>query len=314
MKTIRILFMAASTRICLLERFYSAAKDLGIRLEVFDFENNIPWHTSGLSGLAKLVPAPVFSDLDFTEFISNFVKENQIDIVIPIIDKAMIALARAAPKLKAQVAMPVVSGLEECEIMTDKVRSDTFFRKAGLNVPSTNKFPLLAKPRLGASSKGIINLKDQKEFDFWRKRNKAEDFMIQSFITGKEYSVDAYIDSKSTILGIVSRTRIAVSGGEVMVTITEHNDDIIFEAEKLLKIAKWYGPMTIQYIHDGKKAWLIECNPRFGGGVTCSIEAGLSIPEWILRERLGLTMPKDIISWRNGLCMTRARKDYFLWL
>lgn len=314
MKTIKILFMAASTRVSLLERFNVAAENLGVKLEMYTFEEGSPWHTVGLAGLAELVGAPAFSDERFGEFLIKFVSEKKIDIVIPIIDKATVALAKITPELRASGIMPVISDLEECEIMIDKVRSDEFFRKIGLNVPSQNIFPLIAKPRFGSSSKGIVNIYSSEELELWKKRNNYDDFIVQSFINGQEYTVDAYVDARGKILGIVSRARIAVSGGEVMVARTEHNERVEKMTKTLLENGHWYGPITVQIIDDGKDAWMIECNPRFGGGVTLSIEAGLSIPEWILQEYLGLPLPNKQIEWRDGFCMTRARRDYFLWL
>lgn len=306
--------MGASTRVTLLERFQSAAELLGVKLEMYSLEDTNPWHAIGLSGLAQLVGGPRFDAPDFSDFLISFVTKERIDIVIPIIDRATIALAKAAPQLKSSGAMPVISNLEECEIMIDKARSDEFFKKIGLKVPPDDVFPLLAKPRFGASSKGIVTINNPESLEFWKKNNKHEDFIIQSFINGTEYTVDSYVDAKGKILGIVSRVRMQVSGGEVMIARTEHNERVETIAEEILKNGHWYGPMTIQIIDDGKDAWIIECNPRFGGGVTLSIEAGLLIPEWILRERLGLSLPDKQITWRDNLCMTRARKDYFLWL
>jgi hypothetical protein len=85
-------------------------------------------------------------------------------------------------------------------------------------------------------------------------------------------------------------------------------------AQRLLKWGVWHGPLTLQVMDDGQQARLLECNPRFGSGVVCSIEAGLAVPEWILRERLGLPLPDQPIAWRDGLCLSRSRRDHFLWL
>jgi hypothetical protein len=198
--------------------------------------------------------------------------------------------------------------------MADKLRADQVFRRLGLPVPSGERFPVLAKPRFGASSRNIVKILDAEELNFWRKRNNLDDFILQPLITGTEYTLDAYVDRQGRILGIVSRVREVVAAGEVMITRTERNDDAIALARRLLEWNSWLGPLTVQVMHDGQFPWLLECNPRFGSGVTCSIEAGLSIPEWILRECLNMPIPDESLRWRDGLCMTRSRKDHFLWL
>jgi carbamoyl-phosphate synthase large subunit len=312
--TVRILFLGASRFVGLLERFHTAAAALGIGLEIFSFEDGNPWHAVGVAGLAKVVAAPRFNAPEFEGFLLRFARESRVDIVIPHLDRATIALARTAPNLRAAGVLPVCSSPEVCEAMADKTRADAVFRSLGLPVPASGGFPLLAKPRFGASSRGIVLLHDQEELDFWRKRNPQEDFMLQALVTGKEYSLDGYVDGRNRLLGMVSRVRVVVEQGEVMVTRTEHNEKALAIAQRLLRWGRWHGPLTVQVICDGQAAYLLECNPRFGSGVGCSIEAGLAAPEWILRERLGLPLPDQPISWRDGLCMSRSRKDHFLWL
>jgi biotin carboxylase len=108
--------------------------------------------------------------------------------------------------------------------------------------------------------------------------------------------------------------RIVVAAGEAMVTKTARNPRVLAEVHKLLSLEGWYGPLVIQVIDGRDGAYLIECNPRFGSGAPCSIEAGLDMPRWIIREALGRPLPPGPIEWRDGLCMTRSRRDHFLWL
>jgi carbamoylphosphate synthase large subunit len=220
----------------------------------------------------------------------------------------------AVPALRNAGVLPVSCGIDVCEAMADKQRADEVFRSLGLRVPVGARFPIVAKPRFGASSRGIVKLHDAEELEFWRRRNRVEDFLLQAFIAGTEYSVDGYVDGRGRTLGIVSRVRQVVAEGEVMVTRTEHQPEAEAMTSKLLTWGSWHGPFTVQLIHDGRDTWLLECNPRFGSGVTCSIEAGLAIPDWILRECLRLPLPDVPISWQERLCMTRSRRDHFVWL
>jgi hypothetical protein len=54
---------------------------------------------------------------------------------------------------------------------------------------------------------------------------------------------------------------------------------------------------------------VLEINPRFGGGATCGMEAGLDMASYILLERLSrpIVRPKAM----RNLMMTRARRDFF---
>ena len=66
------------------------------------------------------------------------------------------------------------------------------------------------------------------------------------------------------------------------------------------------GPVTIQFIHDKAhgRYLLMEINPRLGGGVVCSINAGAAIPEMILTEWLGREAAV-CGDWRGNALMAR---------
>jgi carbamoyl-phosphate synthase large subunit len=266
------------------------------------------------AGLAEVVSAPRFTSGDFPNFTTEFVHNKGIDIVIPNIDKATVALSEITHDLEQWGVFVVCSSQKVCEKMADKLLADEVFKRLGLPVPGNTRYPLIAKPRGGASSRGIVRFNSEEERNFWASRNRASDYIVQEFIKGTEYSLDAYVSKKGHTLGIVCRTREVVAEGEVMVSRTKHIPEAESIAAKLLSWDYWHGPLTVQVMHDGEKAWILECNPRFGSGVPLSIEAGLDIPKWILCERLGLPVPESPIAWRDGLCMTRYRKENFLWL
>jgi carbamoyl-phosphate synthase large subunit len=292
----------------------TAAQAEGIDLELLSIEDSCPWHAIGAAGLARVTQGPSFKSPDFGAFLETFVVANHVDVVIPSIDPATVAVAGQSARLAELGVTALVSSAELCRCMYDKARAAEFFQQHGIRTPSGTCYPLLAKPRFGASSTGQHVFQDENGFDFWKGRNAVSDFVIQPLVKGTEYSIDAYVAKSGEVLGAISRVRVTVSGGEVMVTRTERNPRVLTEIEKLLRIPGWYGPLVFQAIDSGDGAFLIECNPRFGGGAPCSIEAGLDMPRWIIRERLGRPLPRGPIPWRGGLCMTRSRKDHFLWL
>jgi len=54
----------------------------------------------------------------------------------------------------------------------------------------------------------------------------------------------------------------------------------------------------------------IEINPRFGGGVPLSIEAGADFPKWILQETTG----RALRTRRLAYGLTMLRYDAEVWL
>ncbi len=128
--------------------------------------------------------------------------------------------------------------------------------------------------------------------------------IIQEFIKGKEYTIDVLCDLKGEIISVVPRERIEVRSGEVSKSRTVINKKIIKATIDLVNKLKQYieeykiyckitsenfnalqlekdegtviGPLTIQCIvTKDNEIKFIEINPRFGGGVPLSFEAGI---------------------------------------
>ncbi|HEX3655071.1 MAG TPA: ATP-grasp domain-containing protein [Pirellulales bacterium] len=310
---IGILFLGASRLVGLLERFRQAATVEGVTLDLFSLEDSSPWHAIAVAGVAQAIAGPPFNGPDFKGFFQRQITEHAVDIVIPNIDSATISVAQCRGELESRV-LPVVSSVEMCQAMHDKLAADKLFRSHELPLPGRVRWPLLAKPRFGSSSRGHVVFQNEEQYRFWASQHSADDYIVQEFLAGTEYSVDAFVDRGGRILGTVSRIRRIVSGGEVMVTETHNNPPVLELAKRVAGLPGWYGPLNIQIMDTAQGPYLLEVNPRFGSGVTCAIEAGLDVPRWILRERLGRSLPTSPIVWKSGLCMTRARKDYFQWL
>jgi carbamoyl-phosphate synthase large subunit len=312
-QVVRILFLGASRLVGLMERFHTAAAVEGVRAELISLDDASPWHPIQVAGVAQVIPGPQFLSPEFERFLVSLVREMRIQAVLPSIDPATIALAAAHSALADAGALAVVSSYALCKTMADKVLADEFFTRHALPVPDQLTFPLVAKPRGGSSSRGHIVFRDKEELEFWRARNDCSNYIIQAFIMGTEYSVDAFISADGHCLGAIPRQRIVTSGGEVMVTCTEQNKPVEELALRLLSLPGWFGPLNVQIMDTQAGPVLIEVNPRTGSGIPCGIEAGLDFPRWIIRQVLGRPIPTEPVNWKPGLIMTRSRKDYFIW-
>jgi len=312
--TVRVLFLGASRLVGLMERFRAAAAAENVGIELASVEDGSPWHAVAAAGACRVLRGPAFAAPDSDRFLTDLVAEQRFDLVIPVIDPALRVVARLGDELRRAGALPMVSRADLCEAVYDKATAETFFRDRGLPVPAGPSWPRVAKPRFGSSSRGHVLFRDEEELRFWSARNRREDYLVQPYLSGTEYSVDAYVGPDGRLLGAVSRVREVVSGGEVMVTRTERDESVLGVAERTAALPGWRGPLNIQVMRTADGPCLLEVNPRFSSGVTCAIEAGLDGPRFILRERLGRPLPERPVPWRAGLCMTRSRKDHFLWL
>jgi carbamoyl-phosphate synthase large subunit len=307
-RRLNLMFIGAGKRLSLLERFQSAAVAEGIELGLFSIERErrVP-----IAGIAQVLEGPSLDTDQSDSFLLDKLTELGIDMVIPNIDNATVALARLKPQIAERGAWAVVSDLKLCEDMCDKELAEKWVRSQAIPVPDRDEFPRIVKLRNGSGAKGQHIVLDEAELSFLAKTINLDNYIIQTLLQGREYTVDAYVDRTGRLLGSLSRRRLVVCDGEVEVSETERHETILGLTQQILSYPGWEGPITLQFIAGPHGNALIEINPRFGGGVTHSIHCGLDMPRWLIRERLGL--PNEPFNdWQEGSFMTRCRRDIFL--
>lgn len=144
-------------------------------------------------------------------------------------------------------------------------------------------FPAFIKPKDGSSSINayrVDNINDLKIY-----AEKIDDYIIQPFISGKEYTIDIFCDYEGNPVYITPRERLAVRAGEVLKTRITQDEAMIAEMQTLIADYKPCGQITVQLIQDDKTGenYYIEINPRFGGGAPLSMKAGADSAEAILK-------------------------------
>ena len=110
-------------------------------------------------------------------------------------------------------------------------------------------------------------------------------YIIQPFISGREYTIDIFCDYAGSPVYITPRERLAVRSGEVLKTQICQDDKMIAEMQTLIADFKPCGQITVQLIREEYTGddYYIEVNPRFGGGAPLSIKAGADSAVSVLR-------------------------------
>jgi carbamoyl-phosphate synthase large subunit len=305
---INILFLGGAKRVSIAERFISAGKSLGKEVKILSYELDkyVP-----IAGVGEVIIGKKWKDTDIYEHLKATIKNHQIHIVIPFLDPATIT-ASVLKEQNPNVFIPV-SDIKTCEIFFDKAKANQWFLENQFPVPHQNftEFPLIAKPKQGSASQGIMKLESKKELDNFFSKNDVEKYLVQQFIEGDEFTIDCYIDIYGEIMSVVPRKRLETIGGEVSKSITQKDTFMIEVSEQILKKANFRGPITIQFLKDTEQSYIMEINPRLGGGVITSIEAGADIPLMILKDFLQIKNEK-VIDWQANLLMMRANREFFI--
>lgn len=307
-KIVNLLFLGGAKRVSLAERFIIAGKKLNLNINIFSYEldEKLP-----IALIGKVIIGKRWKDPFILDHLKEIIEKNNIHIVIPCVDPSISIVSRLSSQLPSIFAP--VSDWNVSELMYDKILLNNWLKKIGIPVPPNDlQLPLIAKMRKGSASQGIIVIKKEDELSEFFKSYNKDDYLIQRFIDADEYTVDAYISKNGKFIGAVPRLRIEVVLGEVVKAVTKKDEEIIALTEKVLSLNKFFGPITVQFLRDKKDGaiYLMEINPRLGGGVINSIEAGFDIPFFILNEFLGIEL-RGFSKWDENLLMVRTYREVF---
>ena len=287
-RTIRILFTGVGRRIELIQAFKEASLVLNKNLKIY--------------GADMAGTAPSLAYCDFTRkvvsmrnpnYIDNLIQictEDCIDLIIPTIDTDLLILSQQKERFIQIGTQVLISSPEMIKICRDKNLTSQFFLDCGLRAPIPvndwklykQPFPAFIKPKDGSSSINAFKVNGSEELELYA--NKIDDYIIQPFIEGQEYTIDIFCDFEGNPISIVPRERLQVRAGEVLQTRIRMDRDLVSEANAICEKFKPCGPLTVQLIRDKDGIdWFIEINPRYGGGAPLSIKAGARSPEAILK-------------------------------
>lgn len=283
----RILFTGVGRRIELLQAFRNAALVLSKELKIY--------------GADMAGTAPALAYCDFTRkvvamkdpaYIQNLIDicvEDHIDLLIPTIDTDLLVLSENKEKFEAIGTKVMISAPDKIRICRDKNNTSQFFVDCGLHAPMPVNdwkeykagYPAFIKPKDGSSSINAFKVENEEELRTYAAQ--VEDYIVQPFVSGHEYTIDIFCDWNGNPVSIVPRERLQVRAGEVLKTRIELDATMIEESKKLCSAFKPCGPMTVQLIRDESGIdWFIEINPRYGGGAPLSMKAGARSAETIL--------------------------------
>ena len=284
----KILFTGVGRRIELLQAFRNAALVLNKELKIY--------------GADMAGTAPALAYCDYTrkvvamkdpQYIQNLIdicREDQIDLLIPTIDTDLLVLSENKEKFEMIGTRVMISAPDKIRICRDKNNTSQFFVDCGLSAPiPVNEwekynagYPAFIKPKDGSSSINAFKVENKEELEVYA--GQVEDYIVQPFISGREYTIDIFCDWDGKPISIVPRERVQVRAGEVLKTKIVLDYTMIEESKVLCSVFKPCGPMTVQLIRDEKGVdWFIEINPRYGGGAPLSMKAGARSAEAILR-------------------------------
>lgn len=210
------------------------------------------------------ITVPVASSEEYLLFLLKIVVKYNIDIIIPTGEHDLAKLSWNKDKFKINGCEIFCSDTFTVQTCQQKHRFYEYLKTKNINLPLSIRGPFIQKPITGSGSRGI-------------EVSDSRNTMIQEYISGTEYTVDIFCDMESDIISHIIRERVSTKAGISVIGRVCKNQAITEQVEKVVKELKLKGPSCMQFIVDQFAIpYLIECNPRLGGGTYISTLAGVN--------------------------------------
>jgi carbamoyl-phosphate synthase large subunit len=306
----QIVILSAGRRVALVQCFKEAAHHYG--LEIIAADAN-PAMSSACHIADKAITLPHVLSENYTDELLQYCRNHDVKMIVPTIDTELSKLGDLREQLEQIGVHAIVSDRPLIDACHDKRLTRDFFRPFGLQSPAIYpldaiNFPAIVKPFDGSLSTGIAVLRTINDLTPAMKANPRNIFcQYLESNEFEEFTCDAYFSAAGRLCCIVPRLRIEVRGGEVAKGRTENNQIVPFIFEKLNHLEGARGCLTIQIMkhRDTHEMFLIEVNPRFGGGYPLTARSGAEYHKWLIEEYILNHEPRIFHSWTDGLLMLR---------
>ena len=311
-----VLITAASRRVALVQAFQAAVRATGGgRVIVCDINPLSPAvHVADRAYLVPLSSAP-----DYLDEIRTICELEAISLIVPTIDDELELFARARESFAVRGIGVAVSSPETTALCNDKLATCAHLRAHGVaaaatyvagTLPERISLPLFVKPRVGRGGIGAYRAQSARDLAFFV--DYVDDPVIQEYLDGPEFTIDALCDFQGRVLSVVPRERVVIRAGVIDRGRTSNDPELIDLALACAGAIQFAGAINIQCRVANGRPVVFEINPRFSGGIPLTIAAGADFPRMILDLVAGRRVSPAIGAFTPDFWMTSYEASIFL--
>lgn len=303
-----VLFTCAGRRNYLLQYFREAMGSEGI-IVAADMSKTAP--AMAVADVACVVP-DVFAT-GYVDHILRICQEKKVDLLISLNDIELPVLSPHRARFEEAGVRLLISDPKVIDICFDKYKTVQFCQEQRIRTPLTYltladakksllrgelNFPVVVKPRWGSASIGLEFPVDMEELELAYqlvthrvKRSilaeaSKEDFlrsvMIQEHIDGIEYGLDILNDFSGRCVQVYVKEKLAMRAGETDKSVLRDRPELEELGYRIGQVLGHIGNVDCDVFEKEGKYFLLELNPRFGGGYPFSQMSGANYPAAIL--------------------------------
>lgn len=244
------------------------------------------------------------SETEFISFMLDYVKNHQIDVILPIGYAVSVAFSKNIDKFLPYTKIPITSW-PMMEKAANKDETMILAKKVGLETPHTYQnieeikhFPVVVKSiKESGGIKYINSLEELKQANY-------SNCIIQEYIPGDGYGFFALFDhGQEKAIFMHKRLRqYPITGGSSTAAESIYDQDLLDAGLKLLKALNWHGVAMVEFKKDARdnKFKLMEINPKFWGSLDLAIASGVDFP-YLTVEMVTKSDIKPVLKYKTGV-------------
>ena len=273
-----------------------------------------------------LLPKPADNPKKYVNTLSALCEEFHIGLVIPVIDPEIAILSHFREHFLTKGVQIAVSSPQVLDVCYNKLHMNQFLKKSGFLFPETVSslaameenlemgkisFPVILKPILGSGSVETLTAATMDQV----RSLYHEGLIIQRKLNGKEYGVDTFNSFSGLPLRCVVKEKISMRGGETDKAVTVRNEKI---EGVLLRLASCLGHVAnldSDVIVENEQVYILDLNPRFGGGYPATHAAGVNLLHLLLDMCEGVPVEPQYGNYSEGILVMKeiAIRQSTLW-
>ena len=308
-----VLLLSAGTRVNLIRYFRQALS--GGSVVAADADRFSP----ALYEADRHYIVPPVASPDHMDRVLEICEKERIDGVLSLIDPELSELAKNEARFAARGVKVIGSSYELCELAYDKSRMYRWLSEHGYRCArfwtepeaffraeeqGDARFPVFVKPVRGSASVDATAAEDRKTVEFLLTRRK--DLLIQEYLAGQEIGADVYVDLISgETVSVFTKKKLRMRAGETDRAVSFRDEALFALIERFAAETGFRGPMDMDLFEIGGEYYILDVNPRFGGGYPHAHGCGCDHTKLIAENLKGNVNPKRIGAYESGICMMK---------
>ena len=225
----------------------------------------------------------------FIDRLIEICRDAKCNIVFSGLDAELTHLSKNQSRLKKNGIFPVVSSPKVTEICGDKLKTIEFLKRNHFPAPETFSlsnysfqldFPVILKPKTGGqASQGLFLAKNLKDFERLVDLIDSNNYVVQEFIEGDEYTCGAISFENQCVGNILMKRELRF--GNTYKAFVVQDEKLANFVKSVVDVLKPFGPCNVQLRLRKGTPFIFEFNARCSGTTAMRALGGFNEPKMI---------------------------------